>query len=209
MVAPSSTLAEALRSPELRAALPRLLVLAMRRRRHKAWTAGRDPVTDAADAEDLLQDAFLRCLETPPPDREGMTWEEILGRIMRNLASHSRKRAALRPDVVYLEEHTKELAAPSSRRAEVLGARRLLAAIREELQEEPELGALLGAIEAGIDKREDKAAALGCTPERVSLLRLKMNRRLAAVRLQNGDDDERQQELGPAGDAPAPRRVSR
>ena len=211
MVPANSTLAEALRSPELAAALPRLLAFAKRRLRHKLWTEGRDDTTSVDDAEDLLHDAVLRCMEAPPPNCKGMTWEEILGRVMRNLASHRRKRTALRPVLVRLEDQTgeKEPAAPSSRRAEVLGARRLIAAIKQDLQHEPELSALLGTIEAGIDKREEKAAALGCEPGEVSLLRLKLNRRLASARLQNGEDDERHEELGPAGDAPAPRRVSR
>ncbi len=204
MHAPRPTLAQALRSGELVAALPRLVAFAAKRL-GAAGACAEGPSGD--EAEDVVQEAVVRCLEGGRSWPEGVSLEQFLLGVVRSVASRWRRRAERRL-VVWLEDQG-EPRAPSSRRHEALAAGQLLAAVEDALDGDPELRVLLAVLAGGDTKPADVAAALGWTPERASVVRRRMQRRLAAAGLYNGDEDERNERQGPARDAPAPRRVSR
>jgi DNA-directed RNA polymerase specialized sigma24 family protein len=207
MVISRPTLAEALRSPELKAALPRLLAFAARRLRHAGWPEGRDDVPSAGAAGDVVQEAVLRCLEGKWNWPEGVSLEHLLFGVIRNLVSHKRREAVSRP-TAWIEDED-EPCAPSSRRDERLGAWWLCAAIERELQDDPEMSTLFAVLADGATKPAEAAAALGWTPERPSVVRRRMQRRLAAAGLWDGDDDERREGSRGARSAAPSRRVSR
>ncbi len=66
----------------------------------------------SSDAEDIVQEAYLRLLERPPPERDGKTLPNYLFVVARNLAADSGRRsarenrrdAALRAFVAQLDE---------------------------------------------------------------------------------------------------------
>lgn len=207
MEAPRPPLAEALRSPELLASLPRLVAFAARRLHGAGWISGCADVPGPSEAEDVVQEAFARCLGGEWTWPAGVSLEHLLFGVVRNLVSRRCRRAAGRK-VTWLEDQG-EVCAPPSRRDEALGARRLLAVVEHELEGDPDIGALLAVIADGATKPADIAAALGWTPERASVVRRRMHRRLAAAGLRNGDDDEGLEGHRPAADARTPRRVSR
>ena len=188
MVLPRPTLAEALSSPAFEAALPKLVAYAARAVRRAGWGEGRDQIPSAVEAEDVLHDAIEACLDGTRTWPEDMALETYLCGVMWSQVSHLRRDAA-RWDATCLDD-VAEPAAPSSRRDRRHDARRMIAAVEQTLMNDPETYALFTMIVDGEEKPTDYAAALGWTPERAKTVRVRMNRRLAAAGLCEGDDDE-------------------
>lgn len=99
MHAPRPTLAQALRSGELVAALPRLVAFAAKRL-GAAGACAEGPSGD--EAEDVVQEAVVRCLEGGRSWPEGVSLEQFLLGVVRSVASRWRRRAERRL-VVWLE----------------------------------------------------------------------------------------------------------
>jgi DNA-directed RNA polymerase specialized sigma24 family protein len=186
IVLPHPTLIQALGSPAFKEMVPQLLAYARRRLRRAGWAEGRDHAVCEADATDVLHGMIESCLSGERGWKEGVPLYAFLCNVMRSQVFHRLRRAQR---VSYVDD-TAEPFAPSSRRDDVIQARRLLAAVEHALAPDPETSELLATMAGGSSERAEKANVPGWTPGRVKAVRAKMNRRLAAAGLRDGEDDE-------------------
>jgi hypothetical protein len=208
MVVPRPTLHQALFSPEFGAVLGRLIAYAGRRLRRVGWPEGRDHLPGAAEATEVVDAAIDSCLSGARVWPEGVPLEGFLRGVIRSVVSHWREQAEGLP-VTALDEIAEGVAAPSSRRDAVLAARRLLRAVERELADDADLSALLANMAGPATTRAERAVELGWTPARVTAAYVKMNRRLRAAGLHDGEDDERPRRDRSPRNAAAPRRGAR
>jgi DNA-directed RNA polymerase specialized sigma24 family protein len=207
MVDPRPSLTQAINSPAFLAVLPRLVAYAARRLRRVGWAEGVDHLPSAAEAEEVVNDALVSCLSGDRVWPRELALETFLRGVIRSQVSHQRRNAT-HWQGTSLEDMI-DAAAPSSRRGERLDAGRLLISIEQAIEPDPEMRALYTAIVDRAGKRADLAAALGWTPEHVKAVRARMNWRLAALGLHDGDEDERAPRDRSPREAPAPRRSPR
>jgi hypothetical protein len=204
--APRPTLAEALRSPELLAMMPRLAAYAAGCMRRAGWVEGRDRAPSKLMVEDALHEMVVCCLAGGRAWPATVPLDRFLFGVIRSVVSH-RARAAKRLQEVAFEE---DVPAPSSRggRDPEWSRRWLKARMREAVRGgDPDVEALFTAYVDGLHERGDLAGTLGWTPERLSAVRDEMKRRIeAAVGPKDDVDDERTEEDGPRGAAHPPGR---
>jgi DNA-directed RNA polymerase specialized sigma24 family protein len=206
------TLAEALRTPEFRAMLPRLVAFAAGCLRRAGWGEGRDRAPAALAVEDVVQEMAERCISGAREWPEGVPLEGFLYGVIRSVVSHGAEvaRALWNVQGVSLEACV-DVAAPDSGRDATEDRWRLVAAMKRELQGgDPDVERLFAAYADGWETRGDIAEALGWDPEYVSAVRVKMIRRLVAVDgLMDDYDDGWIRRDRPQGGAPAHRRRAR
>jgi DNA-directed RNA polymerase specialized sigma24 family protein len=187
-VVPHRSCFEALHSPAFKAALPGLVAFAARRLRRAGWAEGRDHLPSAAQAEEVVNEAVALLLSGGRSWPDDLDFKAFLRGVIRSLVSNERRDAERWPTATL--DAIAETAAPSSRRDDRLAARRLLALIEPAVGNDFEMRALFSVIVEGAVKRADQAAALGWTPERARAVLARMNRRLSALGLCDGEDDE-------------------
>jgi DNA-directed RNA polymerase specialized sigma24 family protein len=206
-VVPRRSCFEALHSPAFEAALPGLIAYAARCLRRADWAEGRDTLPSAFQAEEVVDEAVACCIEGGRSWPEGLDFEAFLRGVIRSLVSNERRDAERWPTATL--EAIAETAAPSSRRDDRIAARRLLGLIEPAVENDFEMRALFAVILEGAVKRADQATALGWTPQRVTAVCERMNRRLAALDLCDGDEDERAPRDRSPREAATPRRKPR
>jgi DNA-directed RNA polymerase specialized sigma24 family protein len=186
--APHPPIPEALCSPALREALPRIFEYAARTLRRAGWAEGKDYVPGEAEATEVINDAIETCLRGGRTWKEEMSLEAFLCSVIWSEVSH-RRRSTARRYVVGLDDIAEPMA-PSSRRDDRFAACRLLARIKHAIGGDPQVEELFAIIESGAEKPAARAVALGWPPERVKAVDARMKRRLAAAGLEKDDDDD-------------------
>lgn len=178
-----SDLRSALREADWEALLPSLLAYAARRLRRAGWASGRDEEPSRMSVEQLVNTAVEHCLDgTRTWDASNVDLAGFLRGVIRSLTSSERKKHVRAPRVMSDDSLAYE---PSPRgdpeRDAIEEERRaaLLARFEGATADDPDLRALYLTILDGVTKRDDLAAALGWTPERVSAARIKLQRRLS------------------------------
>lgn len=200
---PRLTIAEALRSPEFREALPRIYAYAARLVA-RAGAARVDAIPGESEANAVLNRAVVTCLEGTRTWKPGISFETFVCGVIWSQVSHGRREALSSPEVPM--DDAAEQIAPSSRRGAQGRASRILARLDACLENEPEVAALCAVIDDGAEKRAQQVAALGWTPERVKAVRAQLKRRLTAAGLEEDDDDDGPGRDGGPREAPTPRR---
>jgi DNA-directed RNA polymerase specialized sigma24 family protein len=203
---PPPALIQELGSPAFKEMLPRLSAYARRCLRRAGWAEGRDHAPCEAEATDVIDGAVESCLAGERRWKAGVDLFTFLCNVMRSQV-YSRRRRAER--VSYIEE-TAEPLAPSSRRDAVMDARRLLAGIEQAVEPDPETSALFTTMVECFDSDDELGDELGWSPRQIRTVRARMNRRIFAAGLQQGEDDEEESRSdGPPRGAAASRRGAR
>ena len=180
-VVPLDRVAAEIHSPEFRRNLDRYVAHAAYLLRDKGMGESVHHAPCAAQAEDVVDETVADCLSGERKWAEGIPFATFFRDAIKSHVYHgcrdARKRRAEPMD------GAAEVAAPSSRRVEVMDARVELAKAREVLSGDPRTKAMLDAIEDGAEKRGQVAEALGWDPEYVSIVRILARTRLAAARV--------------------------
>jgi len=174
----------ALRGADWEAILPRLLAYANRRIRRVGWYRGVREEASAMSAEELVHTAIDRCLDG------SRTWngdgpldlERFLCGVIKSLCWNAKK-GALRHPTNALEDSDEASRAPSAEEqlATAEDERAVLHAIEACTVDDADLTSFYLAVLDGNTKRDEIARVLGWTPERVSVARRKLNRRLTVA----------------------------
>lgn len=164
--------------------LPALLTHAHRRLARVGMSEGRRKKPAAAEAQEMVNDAIELALSGKRVWPDDIDFETYLKGLIWTVVS-TMKRARTTRAQVKLKEDLASGAPTPDRLAE---KRRLLDDIRTLVEDDPELTALIDALDEGHEKRAAIAEALGWSVERVTLARTKLNRRLAAADLTFGEE---------------------
>lgn len=177
-------LRQALRDADWEALLPGLLGYAANRLRRVGWAAGRDEEPSKLSVEQIVNMAVEACLDGSRSwDPERVDFPGFLRGIIRSLTS-SEKKSAVRSKTHARSDFERIVplaASPEDEALEEEGRRKILGTIEEAIGDDADLRALHGAILDGAVKREEIAASLGWSAERVTAARIKFQRRLVRL----------------------------
>lgn len=177
-------LRQALRDADWEALLPGLCGYAANRLRRVGWVAGRDEEPSKLSVEQLVNMAVEACLDG------SRTWNPstvdfpgFLRGIIRSLTS-SEKKSAVRSKTHAQSDFERIVplaASPEEEAIEEEGRKEILGRIEEAIGDDADLRALHTAILDGATKREELAASLGWSVDRVTAARIKLQRRLVRI----------------------------
>lgn len=174
-------LRQALRDADWEALLPGLLGYAANRLRRVGWAAGRDEEPSRLSVEQLVNMAVEACLDGSRSwNPDAVDFPGFLRGVIRSLTS-SEKKSAVRSKTHARSDFERIVPLASSPEDETIeeeGRRNILGTIERAIGDDAELRALYEAIIDGAIKREELAASLGWSVERVSAARIKLQRRL-------------------------------
>lgn len=177
-------LRQALRDVDWEAILPGLIGYAAHRLRRVGWAAGRDEEPSKLSVEQLVNMAVEACLDGSRNwNPENVDLPGFLRGVIRSLTS-SEKKSAVRSKTHAQADFDRIAPLASSPEEEALeeeGRRKILGTIEAAVADDAELRALHGAILDGAIKREEIAASLGWSVERVTAARIKLQRRLVRL----------------------------
>lgn len=175
------SLREALRKADWEALLPGLLAYAAARLRRVGWAAGRDTEASRLSVEQVVNSAVEACLDgTRTWDPAAVDLPGFLRGVIRSLTS-SAKKSAVRSKTHAQADFDGILplaVSPEDDAVEEEGRIAILASLESAVADDADLRALTAAILDGATKREDIAAALGWSADRVTAARIKLQRRL-------------------------------
>lgn len=165
--------------------LPGLVAYASACLRRAGWANGRDFEPSKMSVEHVVNQAIEHCLDGSRTwDPSNVDLPGFLRGVIRSLVSAERKSYVKRRTFAasdYLESSNLALEVTASPEDEALDEESrgsLFADVEACAQGDADLEALLAAILDGNTKREQLVEALGWTPERVSVARKKLQRRL-------------------------------
>jgi hypothetical protein len=161
-----------------------LLGYAANRLRRVGWAAGRDEEPSKLSVEQLVNMAVEACLDGSRTwNPETVDFPGFLRGIIRSLTS-SEKKSAVRSKTHAQSDFERLVPLASSPEDDAIeeeGRQKVLATIEEAIGDDADLGAIYGAILDGAIKREDIAASLGWSVDRVTAARIKLQRRLVRI----------------------------
>lgn len=176
-----SDLKSALRDADWEALLPNLLAYAANRLRRVGWLSGRDQEPSKLSVEQLVQTAVEHCLDGSRTwDPKAVDLGGFLRGVIRSLTSSEKKKAVrsktdAKPE---LDRYFAPVDSPEDEAMEEENRQELLVLIEGCTTDDQDLRDLYLAILDGNTKREDIAAALGWSADRVTAARIKLQRRL-------------------------------
>ena len=173
----------ALREADWEVLLPRLVAYASACLRRAGWASGRDFEPSKMSVEHVVNQAIEHCLDGSRTwDPSNVDFPGFLRGVIRSLVSAERKQYVKRRTFAASDDRIAEamdLADSPEDDAVTEEARiGLLADVAACARGDADLEALCAAILDGHVKREELVEALGWTPERVSVARKKLQRRL-------------------------------
>ena len=174
-------LRKALREADWEALLPGLLAYAASRLRRVGWASGRDVEPSKLSVEQVVNMAVEACLDGSRSwNPDAVDFPGFLRGVIRSLTS-SEKKSAVRSKThaqADFERLVPLATSPEEDAVEEEGRQAIVAMVEAAVGDDPDLRALYGAIVDGATKREELAAALGWSAERVTAARIKLQRRL-------------------------------
>lgn len=176
----------ALREADWEALLPGLVAYASACLRRAGWANGRDFEPSKMSVEHVVNQAIEHCLDGSRVwDPTNVDLPGFLRGVIRSLVSAERKRYVKRrtfaaSDLLENANIAMEVttASPEDEAVDEEARGALVADVEACARGDADLEALLAAILDGNTKREQLVEALGWTPERVSVARKKLQRRL-------------------------------
>jgi hypothetical protein len=159
--------------------LPVLLAYAERRLRRLGWSEGRDHRPSALEVGELVTEAVKRAYggernwnEDEPPELVA-----FLRGVIKSISSDIKKEWVRHP-LDYLPEIPESSLLTHSENETQTADDQRIRNIEDAIGDDPDLESFYLAVLDGQTKREDIAAYLQWTPEKVSVVRKKFNRRL-------------------------------
>lgn len=185
-------LRDALRTADWEALLPNLVAFASSALRRAGWKAGRDEEPSRMSVEQLVNTAIEHCLDGSRKwNPDAVDLPGFLRGVIRSLLSAAKRFDATHRVLAASDADIERAAAPDGSPEEELLAeerqRELLDGFEDCIRGDPELLALYAVILEGTTKREEIAAALGWSADRVSVVKKKLQRRF----LRRGSQDAR------------------
>jgi hypothetical protein len=171
----------ALREADWEAMLPNLITYAAARLRRVGWASGRDSEASKLSVEQLVNAAVESCLEGKRVwDPTAVDLPGFLRGVIRSLTSSEKKKAVRAKTDAFpdFDRQAPIVESPEDEAVAEEGRTALLGGIEACTADDPDLQALYRAVVDGTTKREDLAAVLGWSPDRVTAARIKLQRRL-------------------------------
>ncbi len=177
-------IAAELDSPEFQKTLPLLVGYVMNRLRF-AWR--REPTR--AEIDEVVQDTIAGALGGRSWRVGDSFWKFLCGVVWNVICNRARAERRYRRMAVAADPETvPEPPAPSSRSEPIIEARERVRAIGAEVDDDPELVALMRAVLQGNETHPAIARVLGCDAAHVAALFKRLRRRVDAAGLRPGSD---------------------
>jgi hypothetical protein len=177
-------LRQALRDADWEAILPGLFGYAANRLRRVGWAAGRDEEPSKLSVEQLVNMAVEACLDGSRAwNPATVDFPGFLRGVIRSLTS-SEKKSAVRSKTHAQSDFERIVPlapSPEDEAIEEEGRKNILGTIERAIGGDADLRAIYEAILDGAVKREEIAASLGWSVDRVSAARIKLQRRLVRL----------------------------